>query len=53
MDLIAIKSDLAFRAVFGRESDKCKQALIALLNDVLNLRITACLNSGEGYDYRI
>ena len=41
MDLVAIKSDLAFRAVFGRECEKCKQALIALLNDVLNLNITA------------
>ena len=41
MDLIAIKSDLAFWAVFGREYDKCKQALTALLNDVLNLKITA------------
>ena len=41
MELLAIKSDLAFRAVFGRECDKCKQALMALLNDVLNLDIKA------------
>ena len=39
MDLVALKSDLAFRAVFGREYDKCKQALMALLNDVLQLNI--------------
>ena len=37
--LIAIKSDLAFRAVFGRECDQCKKALTALLNDILDLHI--------------
>lgn len=39
MELVALKSDLAFRAVFGREDDKCKKALTALLNDVLQLNI--------------
>ena len=41
MELVALKSDLAFRAVFGREYDKCKNALMALLNDVLGLQIKA------------
>lgn len=40
MELLAIKSDLAFRAVFGRECEKCKKALTAPLNDVLDLDIT-------------
>lgn len=39
MELVALKSDLAFRAVFGRECDKCKKALMALLNDILQLNI--------------
>ena len=41
MELLALRSDLAFRAVFGRENEKCKKALMALLNDVLDLHITA------------
>lgn len=41
MELLAIKSDLAFRAVFGRECAKCKKALTALLNDILDLNITS------------
>ena len=40
MELLALRSDLAFRAVFGRENEKCKKALTALLNDVLDLHIT-------------
>ena len=40
MELLALRSDLAFRAVFGRENEKCKKALMALLNDVLGLNIT-------------
>ena len=39
MELVAIKTDLAFRAVFGRDNVRCKIALKELLNTVLNIQI--------------
>ena len=39
MELVAIKTDLAFRAVFGRENERCKIALKELLNTALDLDI--------------
>lgn len=38
-NLLSIKSDLAFRAVFGREEDACKGALKAFLEAVLGIKI--------------
>ena len=41
MELLSVKSDLAFRAVFGRDEEPCRQALICLLQDILNIRIVS------------
>ena len=40
MTLLAIKSDLAFRAVFGRNKESCRRALAALLEDILQITIS-------------
>ena len=39
MDLVALRTDLAFRAVFGRDNEKCKIALKELLSISLDLDI--------------
>ena len=39
MELLSIKSDIAFKFVFGREKKECKKALIKLLDAILNIDI--------------
>lgn len=39
MERLMISSDLAFKAVFGRENEKCKEALKNLLNTILGIKI--------------
>ncbi|MCQ4637293.1 Rpn family recombination-promoting nuclease/putative transposase, partial [Anaerovorax odorimutans] len=34
--MLTLKNDLLFKAVYGREDEKCKQALIAVLNLILD-----------------